>query len=101
MAAPRASARPRLARLGTSVRHLLTGSNTPIPHLGETIVRAVTVGSSDTVAAARMHADTVITPAVEGTGLVDWKSFPRMVEIGREAARQALASGTLREWVES
>ncbi len=99
MTPPRSSGRPRLARLGGATRRVLTGSETPIPHLGETIVRAVTVGSIDTVAAARVHADAVITPAVEGTGLVDWQAFPRMVELGREAARQALASGRLRDWV--
>ncbi len=84
--------RPQLARLGRPVRRVLTGSDAMIPRLGETIVRSVTVGSIDTVAAARLHADVVITPAVAEIGLLDWKALPRVRELGREAARQALAA---------
>jgi predicted acylesterase/phospholipase RssA/CRP-like cAMP-binding protein len=82
--------RPGLERMRRSTRRVLTGHEAQIPHLGETIVRTVTVGSIDTVAAARLHADLVITPDVDGIGLLDWKAFPRVVEIGRRAAHQAL-----------
>jgi len=61
-----------------------------LPLLGETIVRSVTVGSTDTVTAARLHAHLLITPPVEGIALMDWKALPRMIEIGRRAAREAL-----------
>ncbi len=84
--------RPGLARLGRPIRRALTGNDAEIPHLGETIVRTVTVGSIDTVAAARLHADLVITPQVEGIGLMDWKALPRVAELGRRAAREALAA---------
>jgi NTE family protein len=84
--------RPGLARLGRPIRRALTGNEAEIPHLGETIVRTVTVGSIDTVAAARLHADLVITPQVEGIGLMDWKALPRVAELGRRAAREALAA---------
>ncbi len=84
--------RPALARLGRPVRRGLTGSVAEIPRLGETIVRTVTVGSSDTVAAARLHADLVITPQVDGIALMDWKAIARVRELGREAARRALAA---------
>jgi predicted acylesterase/phospholipase RssA/CRP-like cAMP-binding protein len=84
--------RPGLARLARPIRRALTGNEVEIPHLGETIVRTVTVGSSDTVAAARLHADLVITPQVEGIGLMDWKALPRVAELGRRAAREALAA---------
>jgi predicted acylesterase/phospholipase RssA len=84
--------RPRVARLGRPLRRALTGSEAEIPHLGETIVRTVMVGSIDTVASARLHADLVITPQVEGIGLMDWKALPRVVELGRRAARDALAA---------
>jgi len=80
-----------VARLGRPVRRLLTGSDAEVPRLGETLVRTVTVGSIDTVAAARMHADLVITPP-EGIALMDWKALPRVRELGRQAARDALAS---------
>jgi predicted acylesterase/phospholipase RssA len=52
----------------------------------------VTVGSIDTVAAARLHADVVITPAVESIGLMEWGALARVRELGRVAARQALAA---------
>jgi NTE family protein len=84
--------RPKLERLGRPLRRALTGSDDTIPRLGETIVRSVTVGSIDTVAAARLHADVVITPAVAGIGLLDWSSLERVRELGRQAARAALAA---------
>jgi NTE family protein len=90
MALPGGSRRPGLARVGRGFRRALTGSDAAIPRLGETIVRTLTVGSVDTLAAARLHADLVITPAVDGIGLMDWKALPRVVELGREAARAAL-----------
>jgi hypothetical protein len=34
----------------------------------------------------------VITPQVEGIGLMDWKALPRVAELGRRAAREALAA---------
>jgi predicted acylesterase/phospholipase RssA len=86
------SQRPGAARLGRPVRRVLTGSEATVPRLGETIVRSVTVGSIDTVAAARLHADLVVTPDVEGIGLMEWRALPRVRELGRQAARQALAS---------
>jgi hypothetical protein len=72
------------------VRRALTGSDVAIPRLGETIVGTVTVGSIDTVTTARTHADLVITPAVAGIGLLDWKALMQVREIGRAAARRAL-----------
>jgi len=77
-------------RLGRLVRRALTGSDAAIPRLGETIVRTLTAGSTDTVAAARLHSDLVIGPRVDGIGLMDWKALPRVVELGRQAAREAL-----------
>ena len=84
--------RPAVARLGRPLRRTLTGSEAEIPRLGETIVRTVTVGSSDTVAVARLHADLVITPRVDRIALMDWKALPRAVELGRQAARESLAA---------
>jgi predicted acylesterase/phospholipase RssA len=84
--------RPRARHLARRARRALTGSEADIPRLGETIMRTVTVGSKDTVAAARLHADLVITPEVDDVGLVDWKALPRVRELGRQAARNALAA---------
>jgi NTE family protein len=87
--------RPGLERLGRTLRRALTGSEARIPHLGETIMRTLTVGSIDTVAAARLHADLVITPAVESVGLMEWRALPRVRELGRRAAREALSDPDL------
>jgi NTE family protein len=84
--------RPGIARLARPVRRALTGSEADIPGLGETLVRTLAVGSVDTVAAARLHADLVITPQVDGIGLMEWRSIARAREIGRDAARKALAA---------
>jgi NTE family protein len=84
--------RPGLARLSRPVRRALTGSEAEVPGLGETLVRTLTVGSIDTVAAARLHADLVITPQVDGIGLMEWRAIGRARELGRQAARQALAA---------
>lgn len=86
----RRAGRPRLVRLAGRVRRTLTGTETELPRLGETIVRAVTVGSIDTVAAARLHADVVISPEVDGVGLMDWKRLDSVRELGRHAAQAAL-----------
>ena len=85
-------ARGAAVRLGKPFRLALTGSETELPRLVETLVRTMTVGSIDTVAAARLHADLVITPQVDGIGLTDWKALSRVRELGRQAARQALDS---------
>ncbi len=86
------SRRPGLERLARPLRRLLTGSEAEVPGLAETIVRTLTVGSVDTVAAARLHADLVITPHVDGIGLTEWGAIDRVREIGRQAAREALAA---------
>jgi predicted acylesterase/phospholipase RssA len=70
----------------------LAGSDVQLPRIGETLLRTLTVGSADTVAAALRHADLVVAPHVEGVGMLDWKSLDRVREIGRRAAREALAA---------
>jgi NTE family protein len=87
-------------RIGRPVRMALTGSDAEVPRLGETLVRTMMVGSTDTVAAARLHADLVITPQVDGIGLMDWKSLSRVRELGRQAARDVLQSNPdiVRQW---
>jgi NTE family protein len=79
-----------VARLGKPIRRYLTGSEAELPRFGETVVRTVTVGSTDTVEAARRHADLVIQPSLQGVGLLDWRQLDRVTEAGRAAARQLL-----------
>ncbi|MDX6664270.1 MAG: hypothetical protein QOG68_476 [Solirubrobacteraceae bacterium] len=90
--------RPGLEGLARSVRRGLTGSEAALPRLGETILRTVTVGSTDTVAAGRRHADLVITPRVDHIGLMDWRRLDEARELGREAARTALAGAQALPW---
>lgn len=78
----------RLGRLGRAV----TGSDVRLPRIGETLMRTVAVGSADSVAAALRHADLVIAPRVDGVRMLDWKQLDRAREIGRSAAREALAA---------
>ncbi len=84
--------RPGVARISKPMRRLLTGSEAEVPNVAETLVRTLTVGSVDTVAAARLHADLVITPPVDGVGLMEWGAIDRVRELGRRAAREALAA---------
>jgi len=84
--------RPLRARIGRPVRRVLTGSDHAIPRFTETIVRSMTLGSTSSLTAARLQADLVITPGIEGIGLLDWKAIDRMRELGRDAARKTLDS---------
>ena len=87
------AARPGLERLARRTRRLLTGHERPMPPLRETIHWTIALGSNDTVAAGMRHADLVISPRVEGIGILEWKQLPRALEIGRQAAREALQRG--------
>jgi NTE family protein len=58
--------------------------------LRETLVRTLTLGSADTAAAARRHADLVIKPADIGAGFLEFHQLDRLREEGRRAAAAAL-----------
>jgi NTE family protein len=62
------------------------------PGFVETLTRALLLGSTDTAAAARAHADLVITPENKGVGMLEFHQLDRLREAGREAARAALAN---------
>jgi predicted acylesterase/phospholipase RssA len=81
---------PLVARMLTPVRRALTGSEAEVPRIGETIIRTVAVGSVDSAVAAAKDADLAISPDVDEIGLLDWKMFPRMRELGRRAVREAI-----------
>jgi NTE family protein len=61
-----------------------------LPPLGETLMRVVFFGSSDTSKAARRHADLIVTPRNAGVGLLEFHQLDRAREAGRAAAREAL-----------
>jgi predicted acylesterase/phospholipase RssA len=54
------------------------------------LLRTLAVGSRDTVASARRHADLVIAPNVGQVGLLDWKRLPSIRDAGRVAVRRLL-----------
>jgi predicted acylesterase/phospholipase RssA len=60
------------------------------PGLGETLARLLLLGSENTSAAARQHADLVISPRAEGVGLLEFGQLDAAREAGRRAAREAL-----------
>jgi NTE family protein len=63
----------RLAPPRDALRRRVTGTETPLPRLSETIVRCMTLASTHTVDAGRKHADLVIAPDVAGIGMLDWR----------------------------
>jgi NTE family protein len=63
-----------------------------LPPLGETLMRVMLFGSSDTSQAARRHADLIIKPRNDGVGLLEFHQLDRARESGRVAAHEALAS---------
>ena len=97
---PAPARRPGLEWMAKRMRRVLTGYEQRLPALSETISGSIALGSSDTVNAALQHADLVISPRVEGVGLLDWGQLPRAVEMGRRAAREALeaAAPQLESW---
>ncbi len=97
---PPPARRPGLEWMGRRMRRALTGYEERLPTLPETISGSIALGSSDTVNAALQHADLVISPRVEGVGLLAWGQMPQAVEIGRRAAREALetAAPQLEAW---
>jgi NTE family protein len=64
--------------------------NVRLPPLGETLMRVILVGSSNTSQAARRHADLIVKPRNEGVGLLEFHQLDRAREAGRAAAREAL-----------
>ena len=63
--------------------HSLTG-------LGETLTRALLLGSADIDRLARAHADLVIAPADDGVGMLEFHQLDRVRLAGRRAAVSAL-----------
>jgi predicted acylesterase/phospholipase RssA len=61
-----------------------------VPSLVETLTRVLLLGSSNTSASARQHADLTIAPRGEGIGLLEFHQIDAAREAGRAAAREAL-----------
>ncbi len=97
---PPPARRRGLERVARQMRRVLTGYEQRLPPLRETIHWTIALGSTDTVNAALTHADLVISPHVEGIGILDWSQLPRALEVGRRAAHEALeaAAPQIKAW---
>ena len=62
------------------------------PGFGETLLRALMLGSTDTERLGREHASLVVAPDSDGVGLLEWHQLDRLREAGRRAAAEALAT---------
>lgn len=82
--------RPRLEPLRRPLRRLLTGNEAPLPRVGETLLRTLTLGSIDTAGAGQRHADLVISPQVDGVRMLEWQKLDHARAMGREAAKAAI-----------
>jgi NTE family protein len=58
-----------------------------MPSLGETMMRAMLMGSAPAIAAARDQAAITVTPDTRGIGLLEFHQIDRAVEAGRAAGR--------------
>ncbi len=84
-------AKPERRTDGPDDRDRGAGDRPPrLPGLGETLTRILLLGSENTSASARRHADLVIRPRAEGVGLLEFEQLDAAREAGRVAAREAL-----------
>jgi NTE family protein len=72
------------------------GQTLPVPPLLDTLSRATVLGSWQKTESNRELADLVIAPDLHEVGLLDFRRLDHMVEVGRRAAEEALASSDLR-----
>jgi NTE family protein len=83
--------RPRARRMTHRLHAWITGAEETPLALPDAITRSVVLGSADTVAAARRHADLVIAPHLPDVEMLDYHRLEHAIEAGRAAARAALA----------
>jgi NTE family protein len=88
---PQRGRRPRTAAFAARLRRWVVGTDALLPGFGETVVRSILLGSTDTAEAAARYADVVIEPEVAGVGLLAWDRTDDMIVAGRLAAERALA----------
>ncbi len=59
----------------------------PVPTLGETLIRTMTISDAGAVRAATERGVPVVTPATLGVGLLEYHQIDAMLEAGRAAGR--------------
>jgi len=65
------------------------------PPITETLLRSFLLGNAASDAAARLQADLLIEPRLTGIGMMDFRALARIRQLGREAARAAIAAGNV------
>ena len=71
-------------------RSLAPGETLPVPTLMDTIMRVMLLGTTDTEAEARRHADLLVVPDHAGVGRTEFHLLDTMRDSGRRAAAAAL-----------
>ena len=82
--------RPRARRAAHRLHAWITGAEEAPLALPDALVRSVVLGSADTVAAARRHADLVIAPHLPDVEMLDYHRLEDALDAGRVAAAAAL-----------
>lgn len=82
--------RPRARRAAHRLHAWITGAEEAPLALPDALVRSVVLGSADTVAAARRHADLVIAPHLPDVEMLDYHRLEDALNAGRVAAAAAL-----------
>jgi predicted acylesterase/phospholipase RssA len=65
------------------------------PSITETVLRSILLGNAASDAAARERADVVIQPNLRGVPTMRFRDVERIRGLGRDAVREAAASGAL------
>jgi NTE family protein len=81
---------PPIIQLPGFVRRILTGTDSSLPPLQETLMRSVDLAASSGNLGELPRVAAVVEPDVSGIGLLNFKQVDAAVETGRVAARAAL-----------
>jgi len=87
--------RPPRSRLPWLRRWIVGPSAEYAPPITETVLRSILLGNALTDAAARERAHAVIRPQLRGVSTMRFRDLESIRRLGQEAARQAIAEGTL------
>jgi predicted acylesterase/phospholipase RssA len=69
-----------------------------IPSILETLTRSTALGSWSLGVRASTYAALTISPTLGDVGTFEWRSLPKIVELGREAAEKALSEQDTAPW---
>ncbi len=79
-------------------RSIVPGEELPVPSLMDTLMRLMLLGTTDTQAEARRHADLFIEPSHAGVGRTEFHLLDTMRDSGRRATAAALQDAPPELW---